>query len=391
MFRVNREDKRLVPLEERSFSDLGIDERPHIQEWIANTPEALGEELLILQKEFDGFEGTKERLDLLALDKDGRLVVIENKRDDSGREVVWQAIKYVAYCSTLTKKQIVDIYREYLDCQPTDVNRNAEENLCEFLDVVALDDVVLNPSNEQRMVLISANFRKEVTATVLWLIEKGVRAQCFRAVPYCFNEELFIDLRQIIPTPEAADFMIKMAAKDSEEKSTQGSQQRSHERNLEFWAQALQGLRTRKVPGFEKISPSKYAFLSSATGLTQCSYYLYSLKKEARVELRLQRPERDENKWIFDELEQQKDTLEGSFGKKLRWERMDGNKGSRISLSLSFDGYNRDNWPKMIDWLCEHIVRLEKAFSEPLAELNQQLRSGIDSTARGANEKSQTN
>jgi hypothetical protein len=29
----------------------------------------LGEELLIIQKEFDGFEDTNERLDLLALDK----------------------------------------------------------------------------------------------------------------------------------------------------------------------------------------------------------------------------------------------------------------------------------------------------------------------------------
>ena len=67
--------------------------------------------------------------------------------------------------------------------------------------------------------LIAANFRKEVTAAVLWLLGHGVRAQCFRVVPYSFGKEVFIDLQQIIPTPEAADFMIGMAAKDSEEKS----------------------------------------------------------------------------------------------------------------------------------------------------------------------------
>ena len=49
-------------------------------------PGCLGEELLIIQKEFSGFDDTQERLDLLALDKDGRLVVIENKLDDSGRD-----------------------------------------------------------------------------------------------------------------------------------------------------------------------------------------------------------------------------------------------------------------------------------------------------------------
>jgi hypothetical protein len=43
--------------------------------------------MLIIQKEFCGFNDTNERLDLLALDKWGNLVIIENKLDDSGRDV----------------------------------------------------------------------------------------------------------------------------------------------------------------------------------------------------------------------------------------------------------------------------------------------------------------
>ena len=87
MFQVVRSKNRLVRLEERRFSDLKLREREHLQEWLAYTPEALGEEMLVIQKEFDGFVDTRERLDLLALDKEGRLVVIENKLDDSGRDV----------------------------------------------------------------------------------------------------------------------------------------------------------------------------------------------------------------------------------------------------------------------------------------------------------------
>jgi hypothetical protein len=45
-------------------------------------PLVLGGELLVIQKEFAGFSDTQERLDLLALDKEGSLVVIENKLDD---------------------------------------------------------------------------------------------------------------------------------------------------------------------------------------------------------------------------------------------------------------------------------------------------------------------
>ena len=39
----------------------------------------------------------------------------------------------------------------------------------------------------------------------------------------------------------------------------------------------------------------------------------------------------------------------------------------------------------MMAWLCEHIVRLEEAFSEPLARLNRRLKSGVDyEAAEGA-------
>ena len=101
MFHIDRTANRITKLKELLFSDLGFNERMHLQEWLANRPDALGEELLIIQKEFAGFDDTKERLDLLALDKAGGLVIIENKLDDSGRDVVWQCLKYASY-STLT-------------------------------------------------------------------------------------------------------------------------------------------------------------------------------------------------------------------------------------------------------------------------------------------------
>ncbi len=56
MFRINKQDNVIQKLEERKFSDLGFRERDHLQEWLANYPEALGEQLLIIQKEFDGFD-----------------------------------------------------------------------------------------------------------------------------------------------------------------------------------------------------------------------------------------------------------------------------------------------------------------------------------------------
>ena len=304
MFQVIRSKNRLARLEQRRFVDLGLREREHLQEWLANTPEALGEELLVIQKEFDGFADTRERLDLLALDKEGQLVVIENKLDDSGRDVVWQALKYAAYCSNLTQKDIPTIYQKYLDRLGRE--EDAEAKLRDWLEVEDLEDVVLNRHNEQRLVLIAANFRKEVTAAVLWLLGYNVRAQCFRVVPYSFGEEVFIDLQQIIPTREAADFMIGMAAKDSEQKSVEGAQRRSHKLRHDFWTRTLETLRENDVTLFENVSPSKDHWLNCGTGVSGCAYSLTFLKNEVRVELWLQRSDARENKWLFDRLEEER-------------------------------------------------------------------------------------
>ena len=177
MFTINPQENRISPVKMKTFSELGFSERKHLQEWIAYQPDALDEELLIIQKEFDGFDDTRERLDLLALDKDGNVVVIENKLDDSGRDLVWQALKYASYCASLTKAQIVDIFQQYLDryenihAIQTESNlpKNAATRICDFLDADDLDEVKLNLGNSQRIILVAANFRKEVTSTALWL------------------------------------------------------------------------------------------------------------------------------------------------------------------------------------------------------------------------------
>mgnify|MGYP002682375662 CR=1 FL=1 len=82
MYRINKTNNNVTKLEQRLFKELRIKEREHLQEWIAKNPDMLGEELLIIQKEFSGFNDTSERLDLLAIDRDGGLVIIENKLDD---------------------------------------------------------------------------------------------------------------------------------------------------------------------------------------------------------------------------------------------------------------------------------------------------------------------
>ncbi len=74
MYKVDTEGKRIFKLSPRTFAELRLRERFDIQEWLAKSPEILGEDLLIISKEFVLPSGI--RLDLLAVDKKGNLVVI---------------------------------------------------------------------------------------------------------------------------------------------------------------------------------------------------------------------------------------------------------------------------------------------------------------------------
>ena len=64
MFVIDKIHNRISKIKSKTFHELGFRERENLQEWIAKNPSCLGdEELLIIQKEFDGFNDTNERLD----------------------------------------------------------------------------------------------------------------------------------------------------------------------------------------------------------------------------------------------------------------------------------------------------------------------------------------
>ena len=63
-------------------------------------------------------------------------MVIENKLDDSGRDVVWQAFKYVAYCSSLKKAEMVEIYQTYLDRSSDGASALTHQNPIKLMRVI---------------------------------------------------------------------------------------------------------------------------------------------------------------------------------------------------------------------------------------------------------------
>ncbi|MCO4891335.1 DUF4268 domain-containing protein [Cupriavidus sp. WGtm5] len=381
MFKIDSASNRIVKLKEVSFSELGFTERHHLQEWVANQPDALGEELLIIQKEFDGFDDTRERLDLLAVDKQGNLVIIENKLDDSGRDVVWQALKYASYCSTLSKSQIAEIFQKYLD--KVNPGQDAKALICEFLEQEDFAEVVLNPGNDQRLILVAAHFRKEVTSTVLWLLKHRVFVKCFRATPFIDEGQRFLTVEQVIPLPEAEELMIGISEKEVEEQSTERGQATRHLLRNEFWHKALDALQAANVQLYTNVSPSQDHWVSAGSGMSGVHYNMIFNRDEARVEFVLSTRSKDVNKALFDFLLGRQQQLQSDFGAPLSWRRMDDRKVSIIEYGAPFDGHNRECWPEMIQWLVEHVKRMEKTFQKEVPALRGLVQTLKDTAADG--------
>lgn len=275
MYLIDKKTNSISLLPEKSFSELGFIERKHLQEWIAKNPSCLGEDLLIIQKEFDGFFDTSERLDLLAIDKLGNLVIIENKLDTSGKDVTWQVIKYASYCASLSKEQICDIYQAYL--KKLNIESTAKEKVSEFMDNKEFDDILLNQGSTQRIIMVAGSFRKEVTSAVLWLRSFMLRIQCIKVTPIAHGDNLMLDIEQILPLKDTEEFTISMATKAQEEIATQEGLKARHYLRLEFWTYFI-GEANKKNSFFTHISPSKDNWIGIGIGMSGVNLNLTIIK-----------------------------------------------------------------------------------------------------------------
>lgn len=363
MYIVGKDKKTLQPIKEVNFTDIDMDERYCIQQCIISSPDVLGEQLLIIQEEFSEFENTDERLDLLALDKNGNIVVIENKRDDSGKDVTWQAIKYASYCSTLTREEINKIYGKFLIKK--NIEGTPEDLIAKFLTGSDFSsdqsEFVDYPSDEQRIIMVSHNFRKEVLSAVQWLLNKNIDISCVQLKPYLKNDgEVLLDSDVILPQPEMKEYTLKLSEKNEEKKKIKKSQ----ERYKDFW--------TRLDSSFEQKSESQFknttiaqrtgSWVDCASGIKSgVRFSLVANSDEFRVELYIDTPDQNENKNIFRHYETQKESIESELqGYNMIWEDLPNKRASRIAIKTKeFNFAAEEDWSKIIDFLISGLQKFE--------------------------------
>ena len=89
-----------------------LDNEDRLEQWIADDVSLLGMNVLIIGRQVRTPSGG--RIDLLAIDQQGDIVLLELKRDRTPREVVAQALDYASWVAGLLPMQIEELAQEYL-------------------------------------------------------------------------------------------------------------------------------------------------------------------------------------------------------------------------------------------------------------------------------------
>lgn len=230
IYRVDQ--NQLVEVPKTDFGSQGILERQDLQRLLKSQIQVLSPDLMVIAEEFGEWEDSNRRIDLLCLDREANIVVVELKRTQDGGHMELQAIRYAAMVSTMSFTQLVEAHSRLAGGQEL-----AREAILNFLNWNDIQEDLF--AQNVKIILASADFGRELTTAVLWLNQWGLDIQCIRLKPHRMNDgTLLLNVQQIIPLPEAADFQTRIATKERRERD-----QRSNLTQSDALARASEPLR----------------------------------------------------------------------------------------------------------------------------------------------------
>jgi hypothetical protein len=213
-FLVNLDSGEVAPMREITLTSAGLKERQDLQRWITAHPELIAPDLLLVTTEFDRWEirdqKVADRLDALFLDTSGAPVVAELKRDKATDTVELQALKYAAYCAQLTLEELAEEFAAYHDIEFDEARQQLVDH------APALED---GGPTSIKVRLVAGSFGPAVTSVVLWLREYGIDIGCVEVSvrQVSGSSEAVLSARQLLPLPEAEDYLVRRRRKEQEE------------------------------------------------------------------------------------------------------------------------------------------------------------------------------
>ena len=257
LYRWNTED--LEPIASTSFEAERLREREDLQRLLRDRPEVVEEGLFVVAEEFGNWEDSGRRIDLLCLDTSGQLVVVELKTTTTGDHSELQAVRYAAMVSNMTLEQVIEAHSSYLAKRRID--GDARVRILDHLGVSDEVDAEIR-TERPRIILASAGFSKELTTSVLWLRDYGLDIGCVKLQLYRNGNGLLMDTTQLIPLPEAADYLVKIRGR------AEAAQRRRQSSNL-VTSQGAEAFRDAIEEAGEEHKPILTRLLEWAVSLEQ--------------------------------------------------------------------------------------------------------------------------
>ncbi len=302
-------------IERRPLRDVWRHEAYDFTAWLADNIDVVGEAIGIelVSAERERAAGIFS-LDILAEDKDGQLVIIENQLGQSDHDHLGKLLTY------------------------------------------------LTAFGAETAVWIVAHPRPEHVNAVTWLNEASSGAF------YMLKVEA-ISIGESLPAP-----LFTLIVGPTEETRNVGEIKREkmerHSLRREFF-EGLLKFASPRTPLHRNLSAGDSNWVGTSAGVPGSLSYVV-LQHDARVELYIDlgKGQEERNLELFERLFQNKEEVEGAFGEPLTWEALEGRRACRISSSVGKGGYrDQDKWAEIFEDLVDRMVRLELALRPHLQRM----------------------
>ena len=135
-----------------------VDLESQLENWVYENPMLLNLDVLVLGRQIHTVFGGY--IDILAINREGELVVIELKRDKTPRDIVAQCLDYASWVCDLGYEEISEIYTKYEE-------KNLGEEFSSFFDEPLPE--ILNENHQ--MIIIASSLDNSTERIITYLAE----------------------------------------------------------------------------------------------------------------------------------------------------------------------------------------------------------------------------
>ena len=314
----------LGTIEQVALREVWPHEAANFTPWLADNLDRLGE-ALGLELDLQSAEAAVGAfsLDILARDLgSGRPVIIENQLEETNHDHLGKLLTYAAgydaYAAVWLVRGFRDEHRQALDW----LNQRTGEDTAFFgvvVEAIRIDGS--RPASQFRVVAMPNDWRKKTVT-------------------------------------------------DGGDKVTNGTGSERQERYLEFFQSLVDTLRDEyRFTNSKNARPQNwFAFRSGSPGVRYSATFM--IGGRYRVEVYIDRGDREQTKRLFDSLEQRKENIETELNEPLEWDRLENRQASRISVvregSINDDD---DTLEEIRQWMVERLLAFKRVFTPHLQEL----------------------